>query len=70
LNATGRGWINKTGTTQLGLRNGLDCTNTTPGGGKTSRVLFKDSSNANQEPHLDVTFSAAAVGGMLSLMGL
>jgi len=59
LNATGIGWISKTGITKLGLRGSYDFDNVTPG----SRLHINDlgtseQSGTTQDPKLVVTYTA------------
>ena len=66
LNATGRGWINKTGTTMLGTREGHDIQDNFPGDpgevDKRSWVNYRSSEQTTtaQDPYLSVTYT---VGG-------
>jgi hypothetical protein len=56
LNATGLGWIVKAGYTKLGLRIGLDLSETAPTG--VNRVFIHSSENASgNSPYLDVTYT-------------
>ncbi len=57
LNATGRGWIVKGGTTPLGIREGHDVEDVNPGMvfGDESRVIF-NSSEASNDPYLSVDY--------------
>lgn len=63
LNATGRGWINKTGTTMLGLREGHDIEDNFPGDpgevDKYSYIVTRSSeqTGTDQDPYLEVTYT-------------
>lgn len=62
LNATGQGWISKTGVTKLGVRNGQDMDNANPGNssdGQYLHVLFADTAGTTTDPKLVVTYSTA-----------
>lgn len=71
LNATGRGWINKTGYTMLGVRDGLDFNNTGPTAGNNSIVCyFSGETGTSKDPYLEVTYVnnyTASVGSSLSI---
>jgi hypothetical protein len=63
LNATGRGNINKTGTTNFGFRFSFDMDNTTPAGTSGSQRVFPYSSEeagTTKDPRLVVEHSASA----------
>ena len=64
LNATGRGWISKTGITKLGLRLAGDIDNSTPTGYNSLEIMSESSSYA---PVLTITYSAGwsgTIGGV------
>jgi len=64
LNATGIGWINKTGFTLLGTREGHDATNNAPSASATyERATFANSeyTGTDHDPYLDVTVSGGTV---------
>ena len=71
LDATGRGWITKTGTTLLGMREGHDAINSAgPVGaslGSYATGAFSESSGTSNDPYLDVTSSAATSNKFLLL---
>ncbi|MFN8472420.1 MAG: hypothetical protein U0822_09540 [Anaerolineae bacterium] len=73
LNATGIGWISRTGYTKLALREGHDIANAWPtpgygsGSGNYISVYLSEQSGANQDPYLEVTYT---VGGLASPTGL
>jgi len=59
LNATGRGWINKTGVTKFCLRSSRDISSTTPADGAYNTVYFYSYEvGAGSRPQLIVTYSA------------
>lgn len=60
LNATGLGWISKTGYTKLGLRGGYDIDNTTPVARNYTRVAYAENATAAYRPTLTITHSASA----------
>lgn len=68
LNATGRGWIQKTGTTMLGIREGYDIQDNFPGDpgetNKTSGIYgsFSEQTDTAQDPYLEVTYTVAVAG--------
>jgi len=57
LNGTGNGWINSTGVTKLGLREGHDCINSAAA--STNAVLMRaaDNSGTGSDPKLVVTYT-------------
>ncbi|MEK7564320.1 MAG: FG-GAP-like repeat-containing protein [Patescibacteria group bacterium] len=59
LNSTGRGWINKTGYTKLGLREGHDAKDAAPDDGTFTGVRIKTANAAgtSQDPILEVTYT-------------
>ncbi|QGH72420.1 MAG: metalloendopeptidase [Siphoviridae sp. ctpQM7] len=62
LNATGRGWINKTGITKLGFRQGHDATNTDPAIDNTEQDVYAssaDTAGTTQDPKLTVTYTSS-----------
>ena len=63
LNATGRGWINKTGTTKIGLREGHDIENTPVNTNdvveNSWRPRTSEYANTGSDPYLDVTVSVS-----------
>lgn len=69
LNATGLGWVSKTGVTMLGLRSGHDIVDVAVNANGGTRVKFRpgEYTGTAQDPYLDVTASAGstpqAVGG-------
>ncbi|MCG2700708.1 hypothetical protein L6267_00900 [Candidatus Parcubacteria bacterium] len=74
LNATGRGWIDKTGWTKLGIREGHDATDTQPvNAGTTYKVdgSTSEQTGTSQDPYLEVTtapksdvpYALSTVGG-------
>jgi hypothetical protein len=58
LNATGLGWVNVTGNTLLGLRDGYDTTDTTPTGEQRMACRFSEYAGTDYDPYLEVTYSA------------
>lgn len=60
LNATGRGWINKTGTTLLGLREGHDAQDIQLASSSSNYSFFaaSETSGTDNDPYLEVTTSA------------
>lgn len=60
LNATGLGWISKTGYTQLGLRGGYDIDNTTPVARNYTKVATVDNATSAYRPLLSVTHSSTS----------
>ena len=69
LDATGRGWIDKTGYTKLGLREGHDAIDsplTTPTGGGIERVTItvasSEDTSGTKDPYLDVTAETITQG--------
>ena len=66
LNAIGRGWINKTGTTMLGLREGHDIEDNFPGDpGETTKYsgfasYTSEQTDTSKDPYLSVTYTAGA----------
>jgi len=61
LNGTGKGWINKTGNTLLGLRASKDVDNSTPSGSDVVRCYFSEQSGTANDPKLEVYFSHAGL---------
>lgn len=61
LNATGMGWINKTGFTKLGIREGHDVTNNAPtfGNNLNDGVNWHSSESDNKDPYLSITFTVS-----------
>ena len=74
LNATGRGWVNKTGYTKLGYRAALDVDNSEPTGDNNARFSSANEAGTTQDPKLSVTHTtpggAAGTAGWKSLMGV
>jgi len=65
LDATGIGWIDATGTTMIGLREGhdvLDSAYTLSGGFSENKIIFSSSeeTGTSQDPYLEITHAAAA----------
>ena len=61
LNATGNGWISKTGITKLGLREGHDCINSTPAAANALRLHSADTFDS-VPPKLVVTYTPPPAG--------
>jgi len=61
LNATGNGWISKTGITKLGLREGHDCINSTPVAANALRLHSADTFDS-VPPKLVVTYTPPPAG--------
>jgi hypothetical protein len=61
LNATGIGWINKGGTTQLGLREGHDLENLAYAVGTFTRIRFahSETTGTDKDPYLKITYTEA-----------
>jgi len=63
-NATGRGWINKAGSTLIGFRGGHDITNNALVRGLSSEnsVTFSSSeaTGTNQDPYMEITYEVAS----------
>ena len=60
LNATGRGWIDKTGVTMLGMREGHDCIDSALANSGISGlkdVCMSEYATTSQDPYLAVTYS-------------
>lgn len=57
LNATGEGWISKTGVTKLGIIGGRDLNNSAPTGLNRDVFYFADQSGTSNDPKLAVTHS-------------
>lgn len=57
LNATGRGWISKTGYTLLGLREGHDCVDDAPDGRNNLFGYTSERAGTSQDPYLSVTYT-------------
>lgn len=56
LNATGRGWVNKTGYTKFGIRQvSNDIDNQSPGSANSGGAVFSSSFDAGQEPYFEAT---------------
>ena len=68
FNATGRGWVNKTGWTKLGMLEGHDIEDVAPDAGQ-SRIIIRTSNFANlaSDPKLTVTYTipSAAAGQVI-----
>jgi len=60
LNATGLGWINKTGTTKLCLRSSLDIAGTAPTGFEYIQLASADTAGTVNDPYLVVTYAGSA----------
>ncbi len=61
FNATGRGWVNKTGITMIGLREGHDCIDDSCQTSTSDKftIYASEQSGTATDPYLDVTASAA-----------
>jgi len=60
LNATGRGWISKTGFTKLGQREkNHDCADSAPGNSNTCRLqqAFSEYADTSSDPYLSITYT-------------
>jgi len=57
LNATGLGWISKTGYTMLGCREGHDCIDSEVAGHNRLRVYTSENSGTSEDPYLSVTYA-------------
>jgi hypothetical protein len=57
LNATGLGWVSKTGYTLLGLREGHDCLDNIPDGLNSIRCLMSENTGTSVDPYLEVTYT-------------
>lgn len=69
LNATGLGWISKTGWTKLGLRIGwLDCDDVAPTDGSQELWITIDTSETANDPYLQVTWELAAGQQLFTLI--
>jgi len=70
LDATGQGWISKTGVTKLGFREGHDCIDSVPVGGTgvLSGIYTSsaDNTGTSQDPKLVVTYTPPPPGGGLT----
>ena len=66
LNSTGEEWISKTGTTQLGIREGHDAVDDPVTASATNGVTFSTSENTGttQDPVLEVDTTAAAISSV------
>lgn len=64
LNSTGLSWINKTGHTKLGLREGHDATDTAPNvsGITGMRVRTANTAGTSQDPILEITYQTGSSG--------
>jgi len=60
LNATGRGWINKTGWTKLALISEEDVNSSAPTGFETIQFTGSSDVGASPEPRLNITYSASS----------
>jgi uncharacterized protein YjbJ (UPF0337 family) len=62
LDATGRGWVDKTGDTLLGLRAGWDALDSTTGlaGSNGFASFSSEQTGTSQDPYLEVTSTAAS----------
>ena len=72
LNATGIGWISKTGVTKLGVRNGQDMDNANPGNssdGQYLHVLFAETASTTSDPKLVVTYSLGSSAKFFAMIG-
>jgi len=58
LNATGRGWINKTGTTKFAMRMSGDIDNSTPAGYPNRYYLYSNEKGSGYQPKLVITYTA------------
>lgn len=61
LNATGIGWISKTGYSKFGLRGAKDIDNSTPTARNYTRINYADQTGTASDPTLVVVHAAAAV---------
>ena len=59
LDATGRGWISKTGTTNIGLRSSRDIASTTPTGSEYVSIYSANQSGTDKDPYIAVTYAEA-----------
>lgn len=57
LNSTGRGWINVSGVTKLGLRSGHDVDDIAVGASSIDRAEGTDSGGTSNTPYLEVTYT-------------
>lgn len=60
MDETGRGWINKTGVTKIGVREGFDLTNTAIGSQKINSIYIRWSpyTGSTYDPYLAVTYTS------------
>jgi hypothetical protein len=67
LNATGIGWISKTGYTKLGTRYGKDIDNQAPGSqvSYNGTCYYSGYTGTDRDPYLDVTVSAGTPGSVV-----
>lgn len=69
LDATGRGWVNKTGVTKLGVREGHDCIDDPTVGGTSKNstdLATAETSGTTSDPKLVVTYTPPPPGGGLT----
>lgn len=60
LNATGIGWVSKTGVTKLGYREGHDCIDSAPAGANQLLIRNAESLGTSNDPKLAVTYTVPA----------
>jgi len=67
LNATGRGWVNKSGATKLGAREGHDCINSAIAASASNSVTVAtaEAGGTSTDPKLVVTYTPPAGAGLL-----
>jgi hypothetical protein len=70
LNATGRGWISKTGVTKLGLREGHDCINSAAVANDYVEVKSAETAGTTSDPKLVVTYALGTTTSTFSMMGV
>ena len=68
LNATGRGWINITGNTLLGLRDSQDVDNTIPVGNNEVYCHYSEETGTSQDPYLQVSYTVPVNPGYAYFM--
>lgn len=64
LDATGRSWINLTGTTKLGIFSSRDIAVTTPTGNEYVSVYATDQTGTDKDPVLTITYTIPAVSSV------
>jgi hypothetical protein len=72
LNSTGIGWIDATGYTKLGFREGHDAQDIRVAGNNRARFYTSEQTGTSQDPKIDITYTVPAGGlsGSLGLMGV